>query len=369
MAEHRVAVFRVDASLQIGSGHVMRCLTLAAALRDKGWHCTFVCREHPGHLRPVIAAQGHDVVMLAAPLQQVSADDKGTVHTHWLGCSQAEDATGTAEVLVQLRPDLLVVDHYGIDAHWEARLLPLVRTLFVIDDLADRPHAGHLLLDQNAGRDAAAYRALVPATCVILAGARYALLRPEFARMRVASLARRGQGTLRRVLVFLGGVDSGNVTGRILEALRGLRLPQALAVTVVMGPTAPWIAAVAALANTLDGEVEVLSNVSDMATLMHSCDLAIGAAGSSSWERCCLGLPALIAVLADNQRGAAEYLVNQGAARKLDLDEFMPAALHAVLADLQQQPEVLRRMSRCAAGLVDGQGVGRVLAALGQWEA
>jgi spore coat polysaccharide biosynthesis predicted glycosyltransferase SpsG len=155
MAEHRVAAFRVDASLQIGSGHVMRCLTLAAALRDQGWHCTFVCREHSGHLQAVIAAQGHRVVRLAAPLQQPPQDDHGTAHSRWLACSQAVDAAETAEMLIQLQPQLLVVDHYGIDAHWEARLLPLVKTLFVIDDLGDRQHVCHLLLDQNAGRDAA----------------------------------------------------------------------------------------------------------------------------------------------------------------------------------------------------------------------
>lgn len=353
-----LVAFRVDAALAIGSGHVMRCLTLAAALRAGGARCLFICRAHPGHLGELVRQQGHELQLLPAPAGDAAAAPEVPAHAAWLGSNWQDDAAQTAAALGDLEPDWLVVDHYGIDARWEQALRRHCRQLLVLDDLADRPHDADLLLDQNLGRDAADYKRLVTAGCRLLTGTTYALLRPEFAALRNSSLERRRQPMLQHILVSLGGVDLPNTTATVLAALAPLPLPADTRITVVLGLQSPWQKAVQQTASTLPWPVEVLSNISDMAARMAASDLAIGAAGSTSWERCCLGLPAILVCLAENQRGALQTLSAAGAAQAIDADAIavqLPAALTQM-----GQAGTLAAFSRQAAALVDGLGTQRV---------
>lgn len=371
--EGQVVAFRADASLEIGSGHVMRCLTLADALYEQGAQCHFLCREHPGHLCELIEGRGYKVHRLLPRKETetgVDADfspEPEPAHAHWLGASWAQDATACLPILTELSPTWLVADHYALDQRWEAAILDKLPDsaprLLVIDDLADRRHIADLLLDQNLGRQTEDYRGLVPEDCQVLAGPRYALLRPEFREWREASLSRRAdKPRLQRLLINLGGVDKDNVTGQVLDALIDCDLPEELQISVVMGASAPWREAVTAQARKMPWPTEVVVNVSDMARRMAEADLAIGAAGSTSWERCCLGLPTLMVVLADNQREIADALAEKGAALLLDLAD-LEASLAGQLAALDA-PGALTAMSQQAADLVDGQGTAHVLAAL-----
>lgn len=379
MSTPPAVAFRVDASLQIGTGHLMRCLTLADALREQGWHNHFLCREHPGHLGEVIQQRGHAVRLLSkpAPATHKSAADhpeKGEpplAHAAWLGCSPAVDAAQTAAVLSELKPTWLVVDHYALDRRWEQLLRPHVRHILAIDDLADRTHDVDLLLDQNLGHAARDYDALLPAHARLLLGPRFALLRPEFAALRTASLARRQQQpTLGHILITLGGVDKDNATGTLLQALIRADLPADTRVTVVMGPHAPWLEQVKQLAADLPCTTEVLVNTPHMAQLMADADLAIGAAGSTSWERCCLGLPTLMVVLADNQRGGATALAACGAAHILELDEpRLSVHLKTMMASCRTPGSaVMARMSECASSITNGTGTQAVRHAMQEIE-
>lgn len=300
-------VFRVDASINMGTGHVMRCLTLAEALRASGHDCYFICREHEGHLLATV--QKRDFAALVLPM--TAGSDNTLVHSHWLGATQTQDAEQCIAWFANnpmLVVDWLIVDHYGLDEMWEQRLQPYAKRIMVIDDLADRVHNCDLLLDQNLGREHCDYNGLVPSYCQCLIGPKYALLRPEFAELREYSLQRRqANPQLKSLLISLGGVDKDNVTGQVLTALKNAELPRDIEITVVMGATAPHLAEVQAKAAQLPRQTEVVVNVSDMAQRMADADLAIGAAGSTSWERCCLGLPTLMLVLADNQRAVAQY--------------------------------------------------------------
>jgi UDP-2,4-diacetamido-2,4,6-trideoxy-beta-L-altropyranose hydrolase/UDP-4-amino-4,6-dideoxy-N-acetyl-beta-L-altrosamine N-acetyltransferase len=370
----QVVAFRADASLEIGSGHVMRCLTLADALQAQGAQCYFLCREHPGDLCELVEARGYPIHRL--PQKECDIKTAGTpgaepepAHADWLGASWAQDAAACLPLLAELAPAWLVVDHYALDHRWETAVLdglPGSRPrLLVIDDLADRRHLADLLLDQNLGRQAEDYRGLIPERCQVLAGPRYALLRPEFREWREASLSRRARAPqLHRLLINLGGVDKDNVTGRVLDALTTCDLPADLLISVVMGASAPWREAMTAQARAMPRHTEVVVNVSDMARRMSEADLAIGAAGSTSWERCCLGLPTLMVVLADNQREIADALAAKGAALPLELAD-LEASLAGQLARLDA-PGALTAMSQQAADLVDGQGTAQVLAALQQ---
>lgn len=360
----QVVVFRTDASLEIGSGHVMRCLTLADALRQRGAECIFICREHPGNLCDYIESSGFSVHRLPVvkSVGQVNAYASADTlpHAHWLGASWESDAETCRSTLEKSSPVWLVVDHYALDIRWETAVRAGFEgagpRLFVIDDLADRRHDADLLLDQNLGHGANNYRGLVPDHCQVFTGPKFALLRPEFAQWREASLARRAdQPSLERLLISLGGVDKGNVTEQVFDALKTCDLPEKIKITVVMGAAAPWQDRVREKACQLPWSTEVVVNVNDMARRMAEADLAIGAAGSTSWERCCLGLPTLMLVLAENQQAIAGALHNAGAALCLGTARELHGLASRVAA--LQVPAALQSMSRAAALVTAGDGV------------
>ncbi|WP_415056503.1 UDP-2,4-diacetamido-2,4,6-trideoxy-beta-L-altropyranose hydrolase [Halopseudomonas sp.] len=354
MTYNRTVAFRVDASLEMGIGHLMRCLTLADALQESGYECHFICREHPGHLIDYVRQQGHKVYPLAyAPLAPCVG---GLAHTSWLGATQEQDAMLCVELLSGIQPQWLVVDHYALDARWESALESCYQHLLVIDDLADRSHLCDVLLDQTLGRAPLDYHKWIPEDCMLLCGANYALLRPEFAEARQHSLQRRASAPFHHLLVSMGGVDKDNATGQILTALKCAQLPADLAITVVMGQTAPWIDMVREQAAGMPVSTTVRSNVSNMAQLMADSDLAIGAAGATSWERCCLGLPAIMVVLADNQHLVAESLEAVHAVKVIECLQDIPWTLPALLSGLLKPADQLHAMSKAAARVTDGTG-------------
>lgn len=352
--------FRADASIQIGTGHVMRCLTLAEALAAKGTQCTFICREHAGNLIQYIQSKGYTV----HSLPMGSEADTDLAHSAWLGATQAQDTQACAPLLAALQPDWLVVDHYALDARWEAALAVHCGQVMVIDDLADRPHACHMLLDQTFGRSAVDYWPFVPEGCSLLCGSNYALLRPEFAALRPYSLQRRAQPKLKHLLITMGGVDKDNVTGLVLAGLRDSPLPEDCEITVVMGATAPWLADVQQKAQNMRWPTTVRVGVTDMAQLMADSDLAIGAAGATTWERCCLGLPTIMLVLAKNQLKIAQGLEQAGLAAIVTSGLNADHQISALLGTLASSPNELSAMSRSSAGIVDGMGACSVTALL-----
>ncbi|THF63122.1 UDP-2,4-diacetamido-2,4,6-trideoxy-beta-L-altropyranose hydrolase [Pseudothauera nasutitermitis] len=363
--------FRTDASLQIGTGHVMRCLTLADALTERGAYCHFICREHPGNLIELIRSKGHIVHTLPPPAARTgslateqTATHPNLAHGHWLGAPQAQDAEACAPILAAQRPNWLIVDHYALEIHWEQALRNCCPHLMVIDDLADRHHQCDLLLDQNLGRQAVDYESLVPEHCTVLTGPRYALLRPEFAALREASLSRRAAPRLRRLLISMGGVDGPNATSMVLQALQVCSLPSDCEITVVMGSKALWLEQVQEIAKGMPWPTQVLVNVADMGLLMTNSDLSIGAAGSTSWERCCLGLPSIVLVLAENQRFISSELNRTGAAKTIILEAGTLASQLKLVIDSYRTPARLRESAQIAASICDGSGterVGRIL--------
>jgi UDP-2,4-diacetamido-2,4,6-trideoxy-beta-L-altropyranose hydrolase len=354
--------FRADASLQIGTGHVMRCLTLGDALRERGARCTFICRPHSGHLLDMIAQGGHHAVSLpngGTTTHHMPAD---LAHAAWLGTDWQTDAQQTSGALGNESVDWLVVDHYALDHRWEQALRPHCQNLMVIDDLADRLHDCDVLLDQNLGRSAQDYGGLLKPHTTTFISPHYALLRPEFAQLRSQSLARRTQSQLKHLLITMGGVDKDNATGQVLKALTACHLPTDLRITVVMGPHAPCLADVQQQAAQMPWPTQVLVGVNAMAQLMADSDLCIGAAGSTSWERCCLGLPTLLLVLADNQLQGAQALEKACAALVLGNAQNVPQVFEK---HMQSGANVqLRSLALAAAAVSDGLGVQRIVAAM-----
>lgn len=332
-------VFRASASIEIGTGHVMRCLTLADALREQGAETLFLCQPTPGHLGALIEERGHRI--------------------HWLPASDSQAADGghcKTALSGQGAWDWLVVDHYTLDAAWESALRSVCKRIMVIDDLANRPHDCDLLLDQNL-QEPGRYTALVPAAATLLLGPKYALLRPQFAAAR-QTLAER-DGKVRRLLVFCGGADATGETLKALAAIEKLARTD-LAVDVVIGAANPHRAAIEKACRERAGTT-LYCQVTDMAAHMAAADLFVGVGGTSSWERCCMGLPAVVWASAENQVAQSEALAIFGAHLYLgSLPSDIEAKLAPILDDLFKRPSLLMQMSQLAKDLVDGFGAGRV---------
>lgn len=360
-AAPRVA-FRVDASQAMGSGHLMRCLTLADALARGGARCRFLLGAQAAPWREAVAARGYAVHLLS-PDAAIADGADAPPHAAWLPWGRAADAAATAAALTQ-PVDWLVVDHYALDATWEAALRPRARHILAIDDLADRAHDCDLLLDHNLQPPGAnRYAGLVPAGARVLLGPRYALLRPAFAALRAARGPR--DGRIGRVVVFMGGVDAAGATLIALDALDAAGFV-GVATDVIAGAASPWLGAIRArVAGRAATELHV--DTPRVAELFAAADLALGAGGGAALERCCLGLPTLALVVAENQAAGMARLAAAGAARVLPLGSdrvATGAALAAALRELAGDPAAVRAMAAAAGAVTDGRGAERVVASL-----
>jgi len=349
---------RTDSSLQIGSGHLMRCLTLADELRNRGAAVRFICREHAGNMIHLLDGKGYAVTRLQAGPADFPRRDDDVRHAAWLGVTWEEDAAETVTAMQGMESDWLIVDHYAIDSRWEERVRPHAGSIMVIDDLADRSHNCDLLLDQNLYDNMEQrYAGLTPQDCRLLVGPRYALLRPEFAAAR--QTLRQRDGVVRRMLIFYGGSDSTNETAKALQALAGLDRPD-LTVDVVVGASSPHRQDIEALCCQMSN-VSTYCQVDNMAELMTAADLAIGAGGATSWERCSLGLPSLITGLAANQLELAETGARHGLF--FYLGEASAVSVEHLLFALKvftHSPESLMSYSAHGVQAVDAKGAQRV---------
>jgi UDP-2,4-diacetamido-2,4,6-trideoxy-beta-L-altropyranose hydrolase len=335
----RIAI-RADASATIGSGHVARCLTLARALRERGAEVVFLTRAFANGGLAAIRTAGFAAIPL--PVRDGYADS-------WLGASLEDELADVRRALAPGAPwHRVVVDHYSLGARWERSARAFADGIFAIDDLADRDHACDVLLDQNrlSGGEAA-YRPRVPAGTTLLLGPRYALLRDEFGPQN----ARLRDGRCAKLFVFFGGVDAPNMTARALDALESLAWDD-LSADVVIGAANPHAQAIAARA---DARIRVHAATDAIASLMMRADLAIGAGGTTSWERAALGLASLVAAIAPNQVTLVRDLAAAGVVRDMGVAAMTdPAAIARALADLRAQPAALAEMSRRALEVMHG---------------
>lgn len=334
-----IAVFRADASQQIGAGHIMRCLVLADALADAGWRTVFACRQETTAVVPALIRSSHQILPVAAEQDEA--------------CVLVERLEG--------KTDLLVVDHYGRDAAFESALRGKVRRIMVIDDVANREHDCDLLLDTSLGRQAEDYAGLVPASCRLLIGPTFALLRPQFEAARSVALARRRLGgPVARILISLGGTDPNRLMECVVQGVMASGIEAAVDVVTGLVP-APSID-LAREAAPPGQSYRLLGGVEDMAGLMLEADLAVGAGGVTTWERCCLGLPTVLIITADNQLTQARAVTEAGAALGLGWHGDITAeSIAAAVRRLSQQPSLMKKISEAAARLCDGAGCGRVV--------
>ena len=303
-------VIRVDSSIQIGSGHVMRCMALANELKKKGADILFICRDTAGNMANVLENNRFQVTLL--PTQE--KDNSNISDPEDILDSWGEDVDETIQTIENKTVDWCIVDHYGLDERWHRKISKHVRNIFVIDDITNRKLYCDILLDQTFGRKNADYQANVPDTCMLLLGSKYALLRPEFKSLRDAAREKRKNiNAVKRILIAMGGTDVKNVTSLALKAVENYGWREKPVVDVVLSSSAPNINKIKLQAKNANIVVNVHLDASNMADLMLNADLAIGAGGSTSWERCCLGLPTITIITANNQSEIVNNLDKAGA--------------------------------------------------------
>ncbi|WP_243388199.1 UDP-2,4-diacetamido-2,4,6-trideoxy-beta-L-altropyranose hydrolase [Bacillus kexueae] len=353
-------VFRVDASLQIGTGHVMRCLTLAEELRVLGHEIIFISRKLEGNLCHFVSERGFKIFCL--PSQQNKANNCNSKHAHWLETSWEIDAKQTIEIIEKHIGyfDWLIIDHYAIDYKWESLLKNYCQRMMVIDDLADRKHFCDILLDQNYYLNFQnRYQKLIRSGCKLLLGPKYSLLRNEFIELR-KEIRFKEVKNITNILVFFGGSDPTNETLKTLYALNALESNK-LNIDVVVGASNPNIDKIKEYCNKYSN-INFHSAINYMAKLMKQADLAICAGGTTTWERYCMGLPAILIAVAYNQIEICEAI------SELGIDYYLGKSEEVSDKDIINSLERfhrgdinLQKTSIKAQKIVDGKGKFRVI--------
>lgn len=350
---------RVDATSQIGTGHFMRCLTLADELKQHGAEIRFISRDLPQHLGEMLKLKGFEFISLLQSNNVEQLDN--LAHSKWLGTSQAEDAQASIDALSDKNWDWLIVDHYALDTRWETKLRESAKKIMVIDDIADRQHNCDLLLDQNYYADMEArYIGKVPTHCQLLLGPRYALLRDEFKKWREQVKPR--TGSVKSILIFFGGVDSDNYTGQTLDALNEINLEN-IHIDVVIGAQHPYRSAIETIYIKQSYTCHVQTD--NMAELMATADLAIGAGGTATWERCCLGLPTLVFCIADNQKAQINDAATKGLLYAQNHDTKVSSVIKTHLTALINNSCLRHHISNNALQEIDPNGKSRLISEMG----
>ena len=352
----RVAI-RCDASPRMGTGHVRRMAALAHALLAEGHAVRFVSRDL-GVDPDVMLPEGAQLSRLPAPDEKFAPDPCDPPHADWAGVGWERDAKDTATVLADVRPDLVVVDHYAFDARWHDAMREATGAKIVaVDDMADRDLACDLLVDHNYASDhRVKYATHLPDDTRICGGPDFALLAPAYAD------APRHEpcDEVRSIGIFIGGTDADDVAGRVLDTLD--TIGYAGPVELVATSASVHLAALLERAAT-DPRLTLSQDLPDLAAFLARHDLQVGGGGGATWERCCIGAPTLALAIADNQVPVLAPIAELGAVAMLDIREglrTLPHAIAALIGDAASRT----KLAATARTLVDGRGSARVVAAM-----
>lgn len=353
-------LFRVDSSLEMGAGHVMRCLSLALAFKEEGVSSGFLSKAIIVEQRKYIESLGVPVTLLEGAAVEPSANTSD-VYATWLGWSECVDAEKVLRV-AQVYPDdvvLFVVDHYGIGKEWEDQVSERYAVL-ALDDLNNRKHSARWVLDQTYGKTPLSYQGLVSEQTHLLVGSDFALLNRKYRDAREDAVKRReSRQVIGSILISLGGAYNHQLCSRVVEQVKHCR--RVRKITLVTGYGGKTYESI--LCSAMVGfPFEVYEFSNDLISLMEDADICIGAAGSSSLERCVLGVPSISIVIADNQKYIGEHLDKSGATRTLSLEQLMQTDQLTLLLDTMiEDPDILSRMSLAASTICDGNGAARVV--------
>ncbi len=350
------AFFRVDASFEIGYGHIYRCLTLADALASRGVRSTFACRNLEGIPLDLIKSRGHNLELITIPDNYL----KSKTHMPVFSKSAWSYDAAVSRNLINKPIEFIIVDHYEIDFQWEQELKDLSKKFIVIDDLANRKHNCNFLIDQNLGSTKEDYKTLISKDTKLFIGPKYALLRPEFKKYRDYSVNRRQDLDIQNILISFGGADKNNFVKKILITLKKIKLPKLSKIEIIVGKGNTQKESLKEICKSFPFVVNFYEDISNMAEIMAQSDLIIGAAGSSSWERCSLGIPSIIFILAENQKKVAYALEKEKCSILVKENEFFEDDLISALDYFSNTSNLKKSINTCR-NICDGDGVNKII--------
>jgi len=355
-------VFRSDSSNVIGSGHIMRCLRIAKNFKKLGKKCIFICSDYKSSLKKKIEQYGFEVKVIKKPKKKfIEVNKSSLAHSDWLVSTQEYDAEKTINIISKYKTELLIIDHYGIDCIWENKLRLHVKKIMVIDDLADRRHNCDLLLDQNLVYNfKKRYKNLIQKKCNLLLGPRYALLDARYSILREKKISRSGK--IKRIIIFFGGADQNNYTQLAITTILKLKIKD-IFFDIVMNKQSIFFQQIKRILKN-KRNIRIHDSLPNLANLIFKADLAIGAAGSNTWERCCLGLPTIIISSGINQIKIANSMQKNGAAIVIRSKANLQKEIKNSFLFLYQNKKAYLKMSKKALSICDGKGINRLFAKL-----
>lgn len=347
-------VVRADSGTHIGTGHIMRCLTLAHAFKKSGHEVVFVTRNHLGNISSRIKKEFECIVLPdgVKDLSQYRDDEYST----WLGIPVEQEISEFRKISKEYGPfDLSIIDHYSLDEKFEREITD-GKTL-VIDDLMNRNHCCDYLLDQNLSASRSRYIELSHGKeCHFFLGPKYALLREEFTKYR--PIGPKEFTEVKRVFVFFGGSDITCECRKVVDAFLSLELK--LNIDVVLPKDHEDYQYIDSCSGK-DERINLFSFVSNMAEMIAKADICFGAAGTTSWERACLAVPSFIVAVAENQKIGARNLSSSGVSSYVGDGKITDVNDWGNVFKKLSDHDALNTMSSKAFKTCDGLGVNHLL--------
>lgn len=344
--------FRCDASEVIGTGHLARCIVFAENLISHGHDVIFIVRHITASMKSVLHLRNIPLEILSGGESRRSFSSD---YSSWLGVEEIFDAEQSIKKLEIFSPDWVVVDHYGINADWEGEVARIGYKILAVDDLSDRKHFCNILIDPNSKRE-------VKGIENVLSGPEYSFVASDFLIEREKASVRK---EVKRVLVFFGGIDLKNATMMALKALLSMRANIETDIIVVAGRQNPNLYELEEFC--ISENISIHIQTDKMAQLMSQSDLFVGAAGSSNWERCVVGLPALLCYVAENQKSIASVSQRNGSAINLgDFDSLTSEDFLSGLNKIIGTKDCISKMSERAFQACDGMGRDRICSVMEQ---
>jgi UDP-2,4-diacetamido-2,4,6-trideoxy-beta-L-altropyranose hydrolase len=353
-------IFRTDASLYIGNGHLVRCLNLARSLKKLNAECIFICRDFKNKLFENIRKENFKLILLPIVDSEINKKIKIKNESSYFDrhkLNWQHDAEETIEALDREQIDLLIIDHYEIDTKWEKKLRQYSKKIMVIDDLNNRNHDCDFFLNQNLGSSEILYQELLPSKCKQFHGPKFALLNPIYSLSKLKLINRLGK--INRTLIYFGGSnDSIKLTEITIEIFSDPELIN-IKLDIVINSDIDGLFDIEKIASKR-GLIEIHHDLPNLAKLMLNADLAIGAGGSTTWERCAMGLPSIIVVSAENQKLSSDNMSSLGAAYVFYPNKNLKTQIKNSIIKLQKNINIYKNMSNQALSICDGNGAERI---------
>lgn len=355
-------VFRCDGSTAIGLGHLFRCKTLASFLMSKGVQCIFVIRLHENELYYTRILEGIHAIYLPSettPLPDNEQNPTAIIDT-WLGVSQEKEIEDLSKIILDYEVDLVVVDHYAYDFRM-SKIVNQYAILAVIDDLCNRTLICDYVINHNLGfvkEDYNNCKNLNGQCATLLLGPDYCLIDKRFSELEKQQTIRENKKL--NLLITFGAIDHNNLSFSVLKEIIGLELLCSANISVMLHANAPHRRQLELWSSNFAGYVKFHWSPQYVPELYIEADLAIGAGGTSAWERCAAGLPTLMIPAAANQKGIIHYISQAGGGKLISLKNTQKNYIINELEDIFDNTLCLKTMSKNARNIVDGYGVDRV---------